>query len=128
MSIDSANDHLRKSLSHYRGFVFRWQHYRMLRSDWDHDHCSGCWARFAETPDEWRDTVHAEGWVTLWPARNADESTLTSPAPIGYNCIASPKLDGYQLDWLCPKCFEACREELGFIVDPEHPQWKAAGL
>ena len=128
MSIDSPNDRLHKSLSHYRGFVFRWQHYRMLRSDWDHDHCSGCRARFAERPEEWPDTVHTEGFVALMPALNTDESEVASPSPTGHRWIASPKLGGYQLDWFCPECFNACREELGFIVDPEHPQWKAAGL
>src|ERR1700730_8632922 len=109
MSIDSTNDHLHKLLSHYRGFVFRWQHYRMLRSDWDHDHCRGCRARFAERPDEWLDTVAAEGWVTLWPTLNTDESEVASPAPTGYRSIASPKLSGHQLDWLCPECFKSCR-------------------
>jgi hypothetical protein len=40
----------------------------------------------------------------------------------------SPKRSGFQLDWLCPKCFEACRQELGFVVDPDHPQWQKAGM
>jgi len=56
--IDDKAERLRSSLSHYRGFVFRWQIYKALTPDWDHDHCKGCWARFAERPEEWRDTVH----------------------------------------------------------------------
>src|SRR5689334_15847651 len=114
MLIDSTNDYLRKRLSDDRGFVvFRWQIYRILRADWDHDHCHGCRARFAEKPDEWPDAVHTEGWVTLMPSLNPGKSEVVSPTPAGYTFIATPKLGGYQLDWLCPKCFEACREELG---------------
>src|SRR5437879_10640283 len=26
-------------------------------------------------------------------------------------------ISGYQLDWVCPKCFETCRQELGFVVE-----------
>jgi hypothetical protein len=35
---------------------------------------------------------------------------------------------GFQLDWLCLRCFEACRQELGFVIDSEHPQWQKVGL
>ena len=123
MSTESNDDRLYKALSPYRGFIFRWQRYRMLSADWDHDHCLGCWARFAEQPDQWRDEVHTEGWVTLWPVDETANPEPLSATETGYICIPSPKPGGFQLDWLCPRCFEACRERLGFTVDPDHPQW-----
>jgi hypothetical protein len=46
----------------------------------------------------------------------------------GQVLVPSPKRNGFRLDWACPKCFEACRQDLGFIVDPEHPQWQKAGM
>src|SRR5260370_37542856 len=131
MPTDNRRDHLIRRLNRYRGFVFRWQPYRALSSDWNHDHCNGCWARFAEQPSEWAGTVHTEGGVTLWPAVNParTEAELVSKCRAAeMTLIPSPKLHGFQLDWLCPECFETCRQELGFVVDPEHPQWQQAGL
>ncbi|MCU1336881.1 MAG: hypothetical protein JWO19_2462 [Bryobacterales bacterium] len=120
---------LLKSLQHYRGFVFRWQQYRQLSPEWNHDHCGGCWARFAEHAEEWSDVVHTAGWVTLWPTDDDVEPQFISDAKaVGYVCVPSPKLSGFQLDWLCPECFTSCHDELEFVVDPDHPQWKRAGV
>ena len=86
-------------------------------------------ARFAERPQEWKGTVHTEGWVTLWPTSAIPEADSASGTnETGYVMIPSPKLAGFQLDWLCPDCFELARHELRFFVDPEHPQWKQVGL
>jgi hypothetical protein len=30
------------------GAVLHWSEWRRLRPDWDHDHCSFCWAKFME--------------------------------------------------------------------------------
>jgi hypothetical protein len=131
MATDEKREHLIERLNQYRGFVFRWQAYAQRSPDWDHDHCSGCWARFAERPDEWTDTVHTEGWVTLWPTRGSPESEEELVAKfrsVGQRLVPSPKLHGFQLDWICPNCFEIGRSELAFLDDPEHPQWQRAGL
>jgi len=78
MMSESNAERLRKSLSHYKGFVFRWQQWKALSPTWDHDHCAGCWARFAERPEEWNDRIYTEGWVTLWPTtRTAEEDEKT---------------------------------------------------
>jgi hypothetical protein len=117
------------SLRHYRGFVFRWQRYKARSPDWSHDHCDGCSARFAERPDQWAGAVYTEGWVTLWPVtRHGEEELVAKWRAAGQVLVPSPKVGGFQLNWLCPKCFEACRQELGFVIDPEHPQWQKAGL
>jgi hypothetical protein len=105
--------------------VFRWERWKQLSDNWNHDHCKACWARFAERPEEWNGMVHAEGWVTLWPT---GESATEPIRGAGQIFIPSPKFRGFQMDWLCSSCFESVREELGFVVDPEHSQWKQAGL
>jgi hypothetical protein len=131
VATDDNTQRLTESLCHYRGFVFRWQSYKALSPDWNHDHCKGCSTRFAERPDEWRDAVHTEGWVTLWPTRATPEEEQELVAKwraAGKVLVPSPKPGGFQLDWLCPKCFESCRRELGFVIDSEHPQWHKAGL
>jgi hypothetical protein len=128
---NTQQERLTKKLQHYRGFVFRWQIYKVRSPDWDHDHCGGCWARFAERPEEWRDPVQTEGWVTLWPTQCTSKEEAEFVANLraaGKVVVPSPKLGGFQLDWLCAKCFEACRQELAFVTDSEHPQWKKAGL
>ena len=127
MSADTNKEDLTELLSRYRGFVFRWQRYKELSPQWNHDHCSGCWACFAERPEEWQDQVYTEGWVTLWPvAVTAEEEAEAVSAFLtaGKTLVPSPKLNGFQLDWLCPKCFEVAREQLGFVIDPRHPQWQ----
>lgn len=131
MPADDKRKRIMERLRPYKGFVFRWQRYKELAPDWDHDHCNGCWARFAERPGDWNDTVHTEGWVTLWPlkiTRQEEEEQVAKWRAAGMRLVPAPRLDGVQLDWVCPECFEICRQELAFVVDPEHPQWQRAGL
>ena len=125
MSSQHETKRLLDSLRQYRGFVFRWQVYKTLSPEWNHDHCIGCWARFAERPEEWPDDVHTEGWVTLWPTRGSTEEEpdlVKECRAAGMVVVPSPKFNGYQLDWLCPKCFEACRQELAFVIASENPE------
>ena len=131
MLSDDKTEQLRNSLHHYRGFVFRWQAYKTLSPDWNHDHCKGCWTRFAKRPEECRDAVLTEGWVTLWPTLRTskeEQEIVAKWRAEGKVLVPAPKPGGFQLDWLCPKCFEACHQELVFVIDAEHPQWQKAGL
>ena len=128
MSSRSSKDQLLNSLSQYRGFVFRWQRWEQLSPDWDHDHCHGCWARFAARPEEWQGLVQTEGWVTLWPADETADKLVTELRENGYVCVPSPKPAGFQIDWICPECFETVRQDLELTINPTHPQWKLAGL
>src|SRR6266852_5475165 len=101
MRTDLSREFRVRFLSCYRGFVFRWQRYRTLSSNWNHDHRKGCSARFAERPDEWADPVHTEGWVTLWPVANTgqtEEELVSKWRAAGKNLGPSPKLRGFQLD------------------------------
>lgn len=82
---------------------------------------------FSEWPESPADRNYNEGWVTLWPVH--DPTMLTEPVTAGdLTYVPSPKPGGFQLDWICADCFDAVRQALGFIIDPEHPQWKQAGL
>jgi hypothetical protein len=76
---------------------------------WNHDHCGGCSTRLAERPEEWDDEVYTEGWVTLWPVTSTAEEEAELVAKwraAGQVLVPSPERSGFQLDWLCPKCFE----------------------
>ena len=118
-----------KILSYYRGGIFRWQRWRSLSPDWTHDHCLGCSVRFAERPEQWSDRICTDGWVTLAPVSKASSSEFIDGLQArGYNYVPAPAPGGYHAEWLCAECFEHVRQELGFIVDPDHPQWKQAGL
>lgn len=130
MSPDGEKKQLASTLRQYEGFVFRWQAYKAPSPEWNHDHCKGCWVTFAERPSEWSDAVYTEGWVTLWPVSGTahEEAALVAKWRAAGRVLVAPRRGGFQLDWLCPECFEACREELGFVIDPEHPQWREAGL
>jgi hypothetical protein len=48
----SANEewkqHKLKRLAHLKGSPFQWAKYAAPSTDWDHDHCDGCNAKFAE--------------------------------------------------------------------------------
>ena len=128
MSSGKENDRLLKLLNQYRGFVFRRQRWKQLSPEWDHDHCHGCWARFAERPEEWEEVVQTEGYVTLWPANDTADQLITDAREGGYVCVPSPKPGGFQLDWICTDCFESVRQDLELTINPMHPNWKLAGL
>jgi hypothetical protein len=53
------------------GAVLEWTRWTRPRPDWDHDHCTFCWAKFMDTDDP---TVFHDGYATLdrkhWICRN----------------------------------------------------------
>ena len=113
------------NLKPYQGSVFRWESWKRLSPGWDHDHCGGCWARFADNPDDWEEKVYNEGWLTVFAV---NPNTTTPDFGPGTRYVPAPTPRDFLRMWLCPECFEAGRQELGFIVDPNHPQWAQAGL
>jgi hypothetical protein len=72
------------------GQKFRRKHYIKRRPDWDHEHCSGCWATIAEF--EGPEILHEGYAVTEAYEKGAD-----------YN-------------WICASCFEALKEQLEWSV------------
>ena len=63
--------------------------------------------------EHWRDRGRNSSQNGVWP---------------GKPWFLLAKLRGFQLDGLCPKCFETYRQELGFVVDLENPQWQQLEL
>ena len=53
---------LRGQENYLKGVTLRWKKYTRYSPQWDHDHCSFCWAKFmdADYPD-----VLREGYATL---------------------------------------------------------------
>ena len=73
---------------HLRGLHLRRKEYRRWSDTWDHDHCAGCWAKFAEFdgPD-----IHREGYATC-----ADYQR------------------GADYEWICIQCFSELKSEMGW--------------
>lgn len=72
-----------------RGFAFTWRSYVAPREDWDHDHCEGCNAKFAEFDGP---GILHEGYAS--DARYKDR--------LGY------------FDWVCADCFRDLKDEMGW--------------
>ena len=70
---------------------FQWLRYRTYRPGWDHDHCSGCFAKFAEEEDGSGEPVLRAGYTT---------------------CEDYPK--GAEYHWVCPECWILAREPMGW--------------
>jgi hypothetical protein len=77
-----------------RGASLRWKVFKKPRPDWDHEHCSFCWAKFIDAEDlaryvqtEESGQVYTEGYTTTEDhGRGADYY------------------------WVCKPCFEEFRD------------------
>ena len=72
-----------------RDVKFKRAVYTEYRVGWDHDHCVGCWAKFAE--QDGPEILH-EGYTTT------DEY---------------PK--GAKYEWVCPDCFSDFKTDMNWI-------------
>jgi len=81
----------------FRGAVFVRKTYTQWSPEWDHDHCSFCWADFVQAgaPGDNAGALH-EGYSTPGPP-------------------SEPRADYY---WVCPSCFDDFRERLEWTVRP----------
>ena len=104
------------NIQHLQGATFRLAKYRAPSADWDHDHCSGCWAKFADFDGT---DILNEGYVAACPDKGTPEPEFVSRyQDRGMACTSQPTVKGALLDWVCPDCFEAFRQELGFQLQP----------
>lgn len=109
-------------LVEFRGATFFRKVYQPPSSDWDHDHCWGCWAKFVDTSYERGNDTHElyhEGYVTFVPRTMtiADEERLKAEAARkGLELTVAPASDGQTDIWVCPKCFEQFRTQLGWTI------------
>jgi hypothetical protein len=72
-----------------RGLMLRRKPYRKWSERWDHDHCAGCWARFAEVDGP---EIQHEGYATC------EDYKL-----------------GADYDWVCVGCFSELKDEMGWV-------------
>jgi len=96
------------------GLAFRLLHYQAPTAEWDHDHCFGCNAKFAEFDDP---EIEHEGYCVSLPV---SESADPPPIHDGTNrgiFVKQPSSGGFALHWVCSRCFEDFREELGFKIE-----------
>jgi hypothetical protein len=103
------------NIQHLHGATFRLAQYKAPSADWDHDHCKGCWATFADF--DGTGILH-EGYVTASPDEGAPEPEfITRCKERGMACVPQPTVNGALLHWVCPECFEGFRRELGFQLE-----------
>ena len=77
-----------ENAEHLKGLTLHRQKYTQWSESWDHDHCSGCWAKFAEFDGP--DILH-EGFAT------GDDYER-----------------GARYEWVCPECFFELKTEMGW--------------
>lgn len=75
------------------GISFIRKPYHAYRSDWNHDHCAGCWTRLTEP------SLETEGEATLH-----EGYAVTDKYPFGA-----------EYEWVCPSCFAEFGDAMGFI-------------
>jgi len=76
----------------FEGLRFKRKAYSRWSDSWDHDHCIGCWARFAEIDGP---NILREGYATCEDWKH-----------------------GADYDWICPTCFADLRDVMGWIEAP----------
>jgi hypothetical protein len=76
--------------AHLESATFRWKTYGAKNAEWDHDHCAGCSAKFAE--------------------RN-----ITDALHEGY-AVTSDYKHGEAYVWVCAECFDDLKEQLRWCV------------
>jgi hypothetical protein len=108
--MNRGGDWCRDNLRHLQDAAFRFVKYSAPSQEWEHDHCIGCWATFAETtgPD-----ILSEGYVHLIPCEPSETPPLIEQArEAGMRCISQPTVDGFRQAWVCSQCFDLFRKEL----------------
>ena len=66
------------------------------RAEWDHDHCSACWAKFSD--GDGLDTLH-EGYTT-----------------------GDDYKHGARYEWVCDECFAKLKEKLSWSIGSSNSQ------
>jgi hypothetical protein len=103
------------NLSRFKGKSFQLADYSAPSTDWDHDHCEGCAAKFAEFDGP--EILHS-GYFTIYeigsPNREMPEF-ITQLHEQGRKVLAKPDVNR----WVCKECFEEFRETLDWKLKSE---------
>jgi hypothetical protein len=93
-----------ENLRRFRGATFRRSEYSPPTPQWDHDHCEGCFAKFANFNGP---EVLYEGYVHAEPYKETPEPAfITRCKEQGMRPVPAPIVDGCSLHWLCSRCFD----------------------
>ena len=88
----SRTDWRYDNIEYLQGATFRLAKYKAPSADWDHDHCSGCWAKFADF--DGTDILH-EGYFAACPDKETSEPEFVSRCTDqGMACIQQPTVNG----------------------------------
>ena len=104
--------HKLKSLERFKGFSFQLADYIPPSTDWDHDHCEGCWSKFASF--EGPEILH-NGYFTIV---HAEDESIEEPEfvrqaqELGNKVLAKPD----SRNWICRECFEEFCDILNWKV------------
>jgi hypothetical protein len=109
-SAEEWKQHKLKSLERLRSLTFTFADYTPPNPEWDHDHCEGCWAKFAlfDAPE----ILHSGYFTTV----ELDDEFKEEPELIqqaresGRNVLAKPDTK----EWVCSECFQAFRKTLAW--------------
>lgn len=89
-------DLLGRKYSLFRGIKLQFKRYRAPSHEWDHDHCSFCWATFSE---------------------------LDYPQYLYYGyATCEDYYWGPEYEWICEKCFGKYREMFAWRIFGDSPQ------
>jgi hypothetical protein len=97
-------------LEPFRAHSFHLADYTAPSPDWDHDHCEGCTAEFAEFDAP--DILHTGYFTIAQPSGKPSEEPefIKQSRESGYKVIAKPDAKR----WVCKECFEEFRETLAW--------------
>jgi hypothetical protein len=101
------------SLERLRASSFQLADYTAPNAEWDHDHCVGCWAKFADFDAP--EVLH-RGYFTI--AQFDDEPPEVPPLiqqarESGRDVMKKPDTK----EWVCPECFEELRSALDWKLE-----------
>lgn len=100
---DSDDWRLQGQERYLQGVSLRFKRYVTLDENWDHDHCSFCWAKFM------------------------DEQNVNAPSDSlheGYATLASEKR-GEDYYWICETCFNDFKEQFHWKLVPTTSETRA---
>jgi hypothetical protein len=103
-------------LEHLRGMSFELADYKAPSAEYNHDHCEGCGAAFAEFEGK---AVHRSGYFTTITAAAPspeDAEFIRDSRTLGFAIPGQPASGATRREWVCQKCFEEFREALSWQI------------
>ena len=101
------------SLERLRASAFHLADYAAPNAEWDHDHCVGCWAKFADFDAP--EVLHS-GYFTIvqFEDEPSEEPLLIQQARESGQDVVK-KTD--TKEWVCQACFEELRSALDWKLE-----------